>query len=362
MAIYFSEKFKNFRKDKNLTQEQIAEIFHISPQSVSRWETGATYPDIEILPHLALFFEVTIDELLGKEEIFDEKRIGELSLNIRKLLEIGKVYDAIDAARKAVKEYPLNGDLQWDLTQVLWTASKIKGAGEKYKSELIEMAEKSIGNLEPNPSCGGKVNLVRQYAEWGMMEQAKKVLETLPAEVWDTQEPWEGLLLEGDEYRKNQQGNICRFAYLLTYTMTNYANKADIGLDILQKIECLKAVKQINSLINDVIVPPRDEGGVIFLTAGRAKEYIAIAELYCEAQDIENALDYTEKATQNAVYYCNNMDKKAFHGYEINTTPRNLCWILWEDTLVKPQFDIIRDNKRFIKCIDELKANSRELK
>ena len=52
MAIYFSEKFKKFRKERDLTQEQIAEIFYISPQAVSRWETGATYPDIEILPHM----------------------------------------------------------------------------------------------------------------------------------------------------------------------------------------------------------------------------------------------------------------------------------------------------------------------
>ena len=49
MAIYFSEKFKQLRKDKDLTQDQIANIFNISPQAVSRWETGATYPDIEIL-------------------------------------------------------------------------------------------------------------------------------------------------------------------------------------------------------------------------------------------------------------------------------------------------------------------------
>ena len=67
MSNYFSTKFKNLRKANDLTQEQIAEIFHVSPQSVSRWETGANYPDIEILPHIALFFKVTVDELLGTE-------------------------------------------------------------------------------------------------------------------------------------------------------------------------------------------------------------------------------------------------------------------------------------------------------
>ena len=75
MAIYFTEKFKNLRKSRNLTQEQIADIFHVSPQAVSRWETGITYPDIELLPALADFFSVTVDDLLGIDINKKEERV-----------------------------------------------------------------------------------------------------------------------------------------------------------------------------------------------------------------------------------------------------------------------------------------------
>jgi transcriptional regulator with XRE-family HTH domain len=64
MSVYFSEKIKQLRKSYDLTQEEVADIFHVSPQSVSRWETGANYPDVEILPHIAIFFKVSVDELL----------------------------------------------------------------------------------------------------------------------------------------------------------------------------------------------------------------------------------------------------------------------------------------------------------
>lgn len=47
-------------------------IFHVSPQSVSRWEMGVNYPDVEVLPHMAIFFKVTVDELLGTEAILGE--------------------------------------------------------------------------------------------------------------------------------------------------------------------------------------------------------------------------------------------------------------------------------------------------
>ena len=57
MSTYFSERFKQLRKSNDLTQEQIADIFHVSPQSVSRWETGVNYPDTEMLPHIALFLK-----------------------------------------------------------------------------------------------------------------------------------------------------------------------------------------------------------------------------------------------------------------------------------------------------------------
>lgn len=52
------------RRVKGLTQEQLAEEFGVSPQAVSKWENGASCPDILILPQLADFFGITVDELL----------------------------------------------------------------------------------------------------------------------------------------------------------------------------------------------------------------------------------------------------------------------------------------------------------
>jgi len=56
---------KTLRKRKHLTQEQFAERIGVSSQAVSKWETGVCYPDISLLPVIAQFFDITIDELLG---------------------------------------------------------------------------------------------------------------------------------------------------------------------------------------------------------------------------------------------------------------------------------------------------------
>lgn len=58
---------KELRKEKNLTQEQIAERFGVSQRSVSRWENGYTMPDISILIELADYYDVDLREILNGE-------------------------------------------------------------------------------------------------------------------------------------------------------------------------------------------------------------------------------------------------------------------------------------------------------
>ena len=55
------------RHQRNITQDELAEYMGVSKASVSKWETGATYPDITLLPRLAAFFGISVDELIGYE-------------------------------------------------------------------------------------------------------------------------------------------------------------------------------------------------------------------------------------------------------------------------------------------------------
>ena len=65
MKLNFSENIRKLRRERGFTQEGLAEKMGVSFQTVSRWETGVVYPDIELLPVIADFFEVRVDELLG---------------------------------------------------------------------------------------------------------------------------------------------------------------------------------------------------------------------------------------------------------------------------------------------------------
>ncbi len=63
MNTVFSDNLKKFRTQKNLTQEQVAEILGVNPQTVSRWECNTTLPDVLLLPQIARLYCVTVDDL-----------------------------------------------------------------------------------------------------------------------------------------------------------------------------------------------------------------------------------------------------------------------------------------------------------
>lgn len=65
----FNEKLQQLRKNKGLTQEELAQAIYVSRTAVSKWESGRGYPNIDTLKGLAKFFSVTVDELLSPDEI-----------------------------------------------------------------------------------------------------------------------------------------------------------------------------------------------------------------------------------------------------------------------------------------------------
>lgn len=65
----FNEKLQELRKNKGLTQEELAEVLFVSRTAVSKWESGRGYPSIDSLKEIANYFSVTIDELLSGEKI-----------------------------------------------------------------------------------------------------------------------------------------------------------------------------------------------------------------------------------------------------------------------------------------------------
>ena len=108
MKLTIGEKIALLRKEKNITQTELAEYLSLAPQAISRWEVGNGAPDITLLPRIAAFFGVSIDELFG---VTDLERAEDLVCKYSVLRDDRSFQEAmeclnsqlqtIDAARKS---------------------------------------------------------------------------------------------------------------------------------------------------------------------------------------------------------------------------------------------------------------------
>ena len=110
-------KIRELRRANNLTQEQLAASLNISAQAISKWEMGASYPDMTMIPTLAAFFKVTLDELFD----FDVKNVDKEIEDIR--LEYGKYFwsnfeKAEQILLDGLKLYPASIQLKTELFEL----------------------------------------------------------------------------------------------------------------------------------------------------------------------------------------------------------------------------------------------------
>ena len=67
MMSQLARNIRNLRQERRITQAQLANMLHVTPQAVSKWERGAALPDIQMLALIAMNFGVCTDDLLFKE-------------------------------------------------------------------------------------------------------------------------------------------------------------------------------------------------------------------------------------------------------------------------------------------------------
>lgn len=105
MDIHIAKTILNKRREKGLTQDELATYIGVSKASVSKWETGQSYPDIALLPKLATYFGISIDDLMGYTPQLTKGEIRKLYHRFATAFSKRPFADVMEEVREAVKEY-----------------------------------------------------------------------------------------------------------------------------------------------------------------------------------------------------------------------------------------------------------------
>ncbi len=159
MNIKIGEKIKQLRLRDGRRQEDLAASLGISPQAVSRWESGVGYPDMELVPAIANYFHVSIDSLFGYQYEREEK-IKEIIEKAQLMLAkeghvMGKGYlsdgveECVKYLRAVAEEFPTEPRILMKLGQALQTLGWHKyGTKGTYDDELSAFVEDIAYNAQ----------------------------------------------------------------------------------------------------------------------------------------------------------------------------------------------------------------------
>lgn len=139
--INIARVIMNKRRENRFTQDDLANHIGVSKASVSKWETGQSYPDITFLPQLAAYFNMSIDELMGYEPQMTKEDIRKLYNSLSSDFTTKPLDEVLDHCRAIAKKYFSCFPLLFQIGALLLNNSAVPGDADKTASIIKEAKE-----------------------------------------------------------------------------------------------------------------------------------------------------------------------------------------------------------------------------
>lgn len=117
--MQIGEVIRTYRKNKNMTQEEMAKRLGVTAPAVNKWEHGNSLPDIMLLAPIARLLNISLDTLLSFQEELTDSEINEIVCTVQQKLKEEPYDEAFNWAKKKLEEYPDCEQLIWQLAVVL---------------------------------------------------------------------------------------------------------------------------------------------------------------------------------------------------------------------------------------------------
>lgn len=364
MAI--GDVIKKLRRERDITQEQLADMLGITSRAVSQWECGRASPDISQLPILSNIFGVSADVLLEIDVTQKEKRIDEILKEARNHWREGYYSDGAKILREGLREFPNSYKIMKDLMFCLWhVLGEPENADKRdnMTSEVISIGEKILAECtDTNLRYSAIQLLCYTYPNVGEEEKAIQLANELPHMTKDK------MLVS--IYRGTKKFEFKRYM-LVAYINDSYAkliyhnNTLDDGSMAFTPEEEIEIHKKYFSTMEIFF----EDGNYGFFRQKIGWAYISLAKLYMKVDKQDKAIECLKKASEQLIindttynpdseYTCLLLRGVKFGGVMHNIDCNDTMYQLrqMEDAV----FDPIRGSAEFISIENELKKYAKK--
>lgn len=180
--LNLSDNITRLRHEKKLTQEELADFIGVTKASVSKWEKGITTPDLLLLPQLAAFFDVTVDELIGYEAQLSGEQIRRQYAELSRDFATLPAAEVFGKARALAHKYYACYPFLLQLGVLYWNHYMLADTGEERRLlllEAVEWCERILENCSDVGVCSDAVVLkAGLQLQLGNAAEAIEALET----------------------------------------------------------------------------------------------------------------------------------------------------------------------------------------
>lgn len=301
MTIKIGEKIKELRKKADVSQEKFAEYLGVTAQAVSRWEVEGCYPDIEHLPSIAYFFNISIDELMCFDVLKNQKKI-ELIIEQAGPERCQKWVNGsmIEMLRNAVQEFPNNYDLLYCLAKTLCFSKEpyiffSEEERQKNLQESISICTRILGDCTDDSLRFSSLQvLAHAYKDIGEEEKAIETANKLPL-ARDSRDMVLPEILDGEAKSNQIVQNMWMLSDIFETLILNLANsKYEDNSE--KRIVLFKKLVSIEEIMHE-------NNDYIHENLRLRAAYYWMAEDYMKLKDYENALDCIEKFAEHSIIF-----------------------------------------------------------
>lgn len=356
MTTSIGQNIKRLRRERDITQEALAEYLGITAQAVSGWECDRNMPDIMQLPLLANIFGVPTDEILGVNVRAREVNIDEICKKAEKANADGFRDEAIHILRVGMVEYPNSYKIMSVLAKDLYMAGD--------SEEALHLCQKVMQDCtDINIRADVTSLLCSLYSSMG---QRKKAVETAMSLPELSRNDLLVYLYEGNELASFYRENILSlFGDALHQTEQLTFCRDDQGKPVYTTDEQLTILNKIIAIYKILL----EEGDYNFFAQFMESAHRQSARLYAEKKDGENTLACLRKMVEFALAFMQYpadavqtslLFRGVKYGGWVKNTPDAVKEMAAEtiDYMAHKRFDFVRDTKEFAEILALLKNNA----